>query len=282
MDKFGKSPFILNKCIVNTDGNSFVPVSVLNKLRQQAVDQLSSVRIQSQYRKAVNLSNWTAPVCGLKTTSGIRFAACVENEQQAQRCREKGVIVYQSQAPVTFPADTVVQTENCLAGSLDQAIQFQQAEIPFALDWSANVTNVRCLKQIEQMFPFMKTCYISPEILTGAVLSGGTADSYSVIESLVKSATAELGVVIWGNPRLMFTRKTLFEQPSCDLLTPDEKRLRIRKNTNAQSGSSVYEVRQIDYLNVIDKLKQTGLTEFRFDFVWLQPEEISEILSLLG
>lgn len=274
LNRFGESPFVLNRCEITTDGKTFVPASVLNSLRQSAVERLSQIRIQSSRRNAAEEKLWTPPVCAIQKSAPVRFAACVYNSEQAQYCRSKGLIVYPSLPPVRFPSDCFSQIDGAnIASHLDRAIQFEKSQTPFTMDWSVNVTNPRALVKLEKQFRFMKTCYISPETLTGAVLPGGIAERESAIQNLSRAASVDLGAVIVGAPRLMYTRKTLFNQDNVDLLNPDKRRLRVIRNgekpeTNGCSGSSVYEIKAVNYLNLADSLIRWGITELRFDFVW--------------
>ncbi len=242
LNRFGESPFCLNDFQCFTDQKAFVPASVLNGLRQKAVEQLAQERQTGRPRreKQTDWQKYPSPDF-IPPARKPRFAACVRTEEQEQFCRQRGWKVYREQTPVRFPDETTSQSESPLAGSLDEALRLERLNVPYSTDWTINVTNPRSLKTLERLLPNMRVCYISPELFTGAVLPGGAEETQSAVRALASAANVELGVVVFGAPRLMYTRKTLFQQPVTELVNPDGKRLRVERN--AIAGSSIYEIK---------------------------------------
>lgn len=278
LNRFGESPFCLKDFQCFTDQKSFVPASVLNGLRQKAVEQLTQERQTGRQRREKQSVWQKYPTPDfVPPTRKTGFAACVRTEEQEQFCHQHGWKVYREQTPVRFPDVTTIQSESPLAGSLDEALRLERINAPYAADWSINVTNPRSLKTLERLLPNMCVCYISPELFTGAVLPGGAGETESAVRALTSAAGVELGAVVFGSPRLMYTRKTLFDQSVTELVNPDGKRLRIERNDI--SGSSIYEIKPINNIRLIDKLTSWGITELRFDLSW---HTISELESWLN
>ena len=294
LNRFGESPFCLNGFQCETDSKSFVPASVLYGLRQKAVELLALARQIGRPRRD-NQSEWQTFPCPalVPPTSKPRFAACVRTEEQEQFCRQHGWTVYREQTPVRFPDVTTIQTESPLAGSLDEALRLERLNVPYAADWTINVTNPRSLKTLERLLPNMRVCYISPELFTGAVLPGGAEETQSAVRALASAASVELGVVVFGAPRLMYTRKTLFQEPVTELVNPDGRRLRVERNEIA--GSSIYEIKEASCeLRVARNrspysllpipyslLPNLGITELRFDLSWHTITELEKWLNPL-
>ena len=301
LDRFGESPFCLRGFQCETDQKSFVPASVLNGLRQKAVEQLAQARQTGRPRREKQ-SEWQKFPCPgfVSSASKPRFAACVRTEEQEQFCRQHGWIVYREQTPVRFPDVAPVQSESPLAGSLDEALRLERLNVPYSADWTMNVTNPRSLKTLERLLPNMRVCYISPELFTGAVLPGGTGETQSAVRALASAASVDLGVAVFGSPRLMYTRKTLFQEPVTELVNPDGRRLRVERNEIA--GSSIYEIKDIRLSNKQDAIGlgmqapqktppycllptiyylNLGITELRFDLSQLTISELEKWLNPL-
>ena len=303
LNRFGESPFCLNGVQCETDQKAFVPASVLNGLRQKAVEQLSQKRQIGRTRRDKQ-TDWQKYPCPdfVPPARKPRFAACVRTEEQEQFCRQHGWIVYREQTPVRFPDETTSQSEFPLAGSLDEALRLERLNVPYSTDWTINVTNPRSLKTLERFLPNMRVCYISPELFTGAVLPGGAEETESAVRALASAASVELGVVVFGAPRLMYTRKTLFQQPVTELVNPDGKRLRVERN--AIAGSSIYEINEsckwlvlsgkdakrssnfpltTNHLPLLpySQLPNLGISELRFDLSQLTISELEKWLNPL-
>ncbi len=303
LNRFGESPFCLNDFQCFTDSQAFVPASVLNGLRQKAVEQLAQLRQTGRPRreKQTDWQKYPSPDF-IPPARKPRFAACVRTEEQEQFCRQHGWIVYREQTPVRFPDETTSQSESPLAGSLDEALRLERLNVPYSTDWTINVTNPRSLKTVERLLPNMRVCYISPELFTGAVLPGGAEETESAVRALASAARVELGVVVFGAPRLMYTRKTLFQQPVTELVNPDGKRLRVERN--AIAGSSIYEINESCKWLVLSgkdakrssnfplttnhlplfpysQLPNLGISELRFDLSQLTISELEKWLNPL-
>ena len=283
LNRFGESPFCLNGFQCVTDQKAFVPASVLNWLRQKAVEQLSQERQVGRPRREKQ-SEWQkfpSPDF-VPPARKPRFAACVRTEEQEDFCRQHGWTVYREQTPVRFPDVTTNQSESPLAGSLDEALRQERLNVPYAADWTINVTNPRSLKTLERILPNMRVCYISPELFTGAVLPGGAEETQSAVRALASAANVELGVVVFGAPRLMYTRKTLFQEPVTELVNPDGRRLRVERNEIA--GSSIYEIKETSRSLLpipYSLLPNLGISELRFDLSQLTITELKKWLNPL-
>lgn len=270
-DRFGGTIFALDSLSVQTDGNAFVPLSLINNLRQQATQELERKLNETSAREpnlceASGAETNRAPElksevsvgdspANLRSKSesndpeslktGLRIcSACVWTKEQALKCRELGFKrIYRAQVPTCFDPESEVNFRADpeigsifsyfpLAATLEEAIRLQNLGVPFALDTALNITNVRALAWYEKRFPAMDTCFLSVEALSGAVWENKTKESYSALERLTRSTDRPLGLVLYGRVRDMYTRKTLFDEPMVPLSIPPENQIRLRVYRN--------------------------------------------------
>ncbi|MBQ8363547.1 MAG: DUF3656 domain-containing protein, partial [Thermoguttaceae bacterium] len=195
LDRFGETPFYLDDAEIRFDADVFVPKSLLNGLRQEAVEALDRKIVESRRRVA------QAPVAQVRQTAQVSpldenapfagdalipyFTAVVRNRAQFDVCRRFGVerIHFETQ-PVqfenrpryqeAFQRDAAVAP---LAGSLAAAVRFERSQAdaeaqprrPFALDWTFNVGNARAVRYLADRFASADLLYLSPEISDRAV-----------------------------------------------------------------------------------------------------------------
>ena len=332
LNRFGGTIFYLDNCTVATDGAAFVPLSMINNIRQEAAEELERKIVQATRRAngtgadstdielSGNVSGNVSTTVSLSASNRTvrRFSANVWTDEQAEKCLELGVErIYRAQAPTCFAPQTVVRASDgaeeqtvCrqnvsssegsvsgsrafetgafrLAATLEEAIRLQNQGVSFSLDTPLNITNVRALNWYEKRFPAMDTCFLSVELLTGAVLENKTSDSYSALERLTRSTNRTLGLVVYGRIRDMYTRKTLFSEPMVPLAVAPENQIRLRVYRNrdigaGETGSSVYLNQPVDYVDQADRLFKIGVQELRFDFTWESPDEIEAIVRRIG
>ncbi len=96
LSKMGDSIYKLNNCLILTDNNSFIKISMLNDLRRQAIDKLNELLLSSynvESKRSLNIK----PFIATKRTS-INYTAIVDNIEQYNICQNLGFneIIYSS------------------------------------------------------------------------------------------------------------------------------------------------------------------------------------------
>lgn len=310
LDRFGETPFYLDDAEIRFDADVFVPKSLLNGLRQEAVEALERKIVESHRRVS------RAPVAQVRPTAQISpalenaplagdalipyFTAVVRNRAQFDVCRRFGIerIHFETQ-PVqfenrpryqeTFQKDAAVAP---LAGSLAAAVRFErslsEARRPFALDWTFNVGNARAVRYLADRFEGADLLYLSPEIsdrAVDAIFADLAADDYLAKRRLT------LGLPVFGRLLAMFTQKTLFDAPFVRLTNADERRFLVEKNANRLPstgdaavdaspvvGSAVYLADPVDLLDALPAILRSGIGAVRFDFTNETPVEVERVL----
>ncbi|MDO4586926.1 MAG: U32 family peptidase [Planctomycetia bacterium] len=168
-----------------------------------------------------------------------------------------------------------------LAGSLFDAIFFNDQGIDFAADWTFNMGNRRAIQFYGERFPYLKTVFLSPELSERAC-----SEIVQKRDSCFPNRPVRLGLNIYGHLAAMFTRKTLFPQKITDLINQDGRNIAVVKNNqwfknqnSKMTGSSVYYSEPLDLIDAIPWIETLNLDELRFDF---SIESESEIVSIIN
>lgn len=314
LDRFGETPFYLDDAEIRFDADVFVPKSLLNGLRQEAVEALERKIVESFRRvckEPVAEIRRTAPTSPINESAPLAgdalipyFTAVVRNRAQFDVCRRFGIerIHFETQ-PVqfenrpryqeAFERDAAVAP---LAGSLAAAVRFERSQAdaeaqtrrPFALDWTFNVGNARAVRYLADRFESADLLYLSPEIsdrAVDAIFADLAADDYLAKRRLT------LGLPVFGRLLAMFAQKTLFDAPFVRLTNADERRFLVEKNANRLPptgdaavdarpvvGSAVYLADPVDLLDAIPTILRSGIGAVRFDFTNETPAEVERVL----
>ena len=314
LDRFGETPFYLDDAEIRFDADVFVPKSLLNGLRQEAVEILERKIVESYRRvgkEPVAEIRRTAQVSPLNESAPLSgdalipyFTAVVRNRAQFDVCRRFGIdrVHFETQ-PVQFENRPRYQEAfrndadvAPLAGSLAAAVRFERSQAeagsetrrPFALDWTFNVGNARAVRYLADRFASADLLYLSPEIsdrAVDAIFADLAADDYLAKRRLT------LGLPVFGRLLAMFTQKTLFDAPFVRLTNADERRFLVEKNANRLpptgdaavdarpvSGSAVYLADPVDLLDAIPAILRSGIGAVRFDFTNETSAEVERVL----
>ena len=230
LDRFGETPFYLDDAEIRFDADVFVPKSLLNGLRQEAVEALERKIVESYRRVAsepsaeirrtaqVSPTIENAPLAG--DTLIPYFTAVVRTRAQFDVCRRFGIDrVHIETQPVqfenrpryqeAFQRDAAVAP---LAGSLAAAVRFERSQTDaetqtrrsFALDWTFNVGNARAVRYLADRFASSDLLYLSPEIsdrAVDAIFADLAADDYLAKRRLT------LGLPVFGRLLAMSLKK---------------------------------------------------------------------------
>ncbi|MBQ7028947.1 MAG: U32 family peptidase [Thermoguttaceae bacterium] len=314
LDRFGETPFYLDDAEIRFDADVFVPKSLLNGLRQEAVEALERKIVES-YRRVSQASEAqvrrTAQITPTVENAPLAgdalipyFTAVVRTRAQFDVCRRFGIkrIHFETQ-PVQFENrpryQEAFQRDDAvapLAGSLAAAVRFERSQAdaetqtrrPFALDWTFNVGNARAVRYLANRFAGADLLYLSPEIsdrAVDAIFADLAADDYLAKRRLT------LGLPVFGRLLAMFTQKTLFDAPFVRLTNADERRFLVEKNANRLpptgdaavdarpvSGSAVYLADPVDLLDAIPTILRAGNGAVRLDFTNETPAEVERVL----
>ena len=314
LDRFGETPFYLDDAEIRFDADVFVPKSLLNGLRQEAVEALERKIVESYRRVAsepsaeIRRTAQVSPTIENAPLAGDAlipyFTAVVRTRAQFDVCRRFGIDrVHIETQPVqfenrpryqeAFQRDAAVAP---LAGSLAAAVRFERSQTDaetqtrrsFALDWTFNVGNARAVRYLADRFASSDLLYLSPEIsdrAVDAIFADLAADDYLAKRRLT------LGLPVFGRLLAMFTQKTLFDAPFVRLTNADERRFLVEKNANRLpptgdaavdarplSGSAVYLADPVDLLDAIPAILRSGIGAVRFDFTNETPAEVERVL----
>ncbi len=312
LDRFGETPFYLDKTRLEFDQNAFVPKSLLNALRQRASEELERAILDS-FRRVAPEKAAVAPAepSASETTSALRafapeeilkrLAASVRNRAQYDACRACGIRkIYYETRPAQFESRFRFCNSEALApiaGSLVEALRLEKHGRPYALSWFFNVANARATRFLAENLPNVDVVYLSPEISDRAVATLIENYSSNPIERPIV-----FGLPIYGRLLAMYTQKTLFEEPRVRLVNADDRRLIVERNSKFVSdafgdftaafapsdsdqppvapptGSSIYLDAQLNLLDVVPRMIESGVGELLLTFT---NETIAEIRRVI-
>lgn len=88
LEKLGNTPFGWESLIVETDGQGFIPVKIINELRREAIEKMTVLRIAPRRTLSI-LPETPDMIAGEKETFGI--SAKVRTPEQLEACEEAGI-----------------------------------------------------------------------------------------------------------------------------------------------------------------------------------------------
>ncbi|MBR2695159.1 MAG: U32 family peptidase [Thermoguttaceae bacterium] len=305
IDRFGTSPFGLQSLELDYDPDVFLPKSLLNKLRQDAVNQLKSLsavhrRNSSTINTMANIvsSEFVDHGCATKIAKPLplSYAAAVRTWAQGNAVLSSGITtMYRVPSPIRYEDEAIesgmekelIDFEKDLnphfsfqpiAGNITEALFYEERGILFTADTSFNVTNYESGLFLLEQFPHLSTLYLSNELSRNTLLRLGER-----LIPLLGDRGGRVGLSVYGHPIAMYTRKTIFDSKKVVLESQGRKFLLFRnkelfpekKITTPISGTSVF------YYPPLNILEETGDFpsgwELRFDFTIETPSEISEV-----
>ena len=308
VDRFGASPFRLQSAEFDFDSDTFIPKSLLSRLRQEAIRQLET-RCSASNKKAFEDCNGNSiipsehvemvfPLCE-QAALPLRYAAAVRTVAQGITVLSAGINhIYRIPAPIRYEDESAaammenefLNTEfdantpfkfQPIAGNITEAIFYEERGISFTADTSFNVTNYESGLFLLEKFTHLKTLYLSNELSRDTVLQLGNR----LIPHLSLRG-GRVGHTVYGHPIAMYTRKTLFPRKKTVLKSQGRKFLILRnkdlfaeKSSSASvTGSSIF------YFPPLNILRQTKNFpdgwELRFDFSIESPSEMKEVAEI--
>ena len=278
LDRFGQTPFRLDMeaLQIHVDDGVFVPTSVLNQVRQNAVAALEAKLEQGRPLKHAVEVKMPVETREPKETP-VRFSAAVTTLEQARTCQEMGIErIYHLAPPVHFARNQWDAAEGLtfsrLACSLWDAVAFSAEAVPFALDWTFNIGNTHAIAFCQQAF-HPELLFLSPEL---------SAERVAFLRR--HAPEVSLGLVVYGHLYGMYTRKTLFPENVVPLENQDGRPVLVTRNAANENhgettGSRVYYGEAMDLTPRLEELQRSGLQELRFDFTGETAEDVRRLLA---
>ncbi|MBQ9813011.1 MAG: U32 family peptidase [Thermoguttaceae bacterium] len=296
LDRFGETPFYLGSFKPTFDPDAFAPKSLLNQLRQEAVDALEKKTVESYRRVAAERPELVGEIKPKRVWSSDLeesidptpyLAAVVRTRAQYDACQKFGVPkIYAETRPVQFESRLRLQTPPEFApsaGTVAQAVVLEDKGEPFALDWFFNVGNARAVRYLSDRFPHADSICLSPEISDRAV-----AAIVTNVDQVVKDRGVKLALPVYGRLLAMFTQKTLFDAPTVKITNADDREILVEKNADRfdasddgsepVTGSSLYLREPLDLIDAIPWILKSGVQELRLEFTTERFAQVDEIL----
>jgi len=290
LSKLGNTPFTIDKIIINSDENIFIPIKNINKLRQELTEELIKLR---QENTISFIENKIEPKKEeITLTNEISFL--VRNENQIKELINKNVNIY-------------IEDYSIYKKYKNKNVYYRPPRAGFKLrnEEKMLITNNGYLKkynknQISDIYmntynsltlnllsKYVKKVGLSPELTT--------EDIQNIISSYKEKykTSPNVEVLVYGKLELMLMKycpvKYLTNQNNkCASCINNEFYLDDRKNNKFRLlKDEIHHMRVLDYqninlLNQIDYLKSIGVTNFRIDLLNETEKEIKEILEFLN
>ena len=298
-DRFGNTPFFIQNAEIVFDPDVFLPKSLLNTLRQEAVHNLEEqLRMEERRSCSEVCRNAVVEMPQMEEREHLpprQLAASVRTLAQGLAAYAAGISrLYRYPAPIRFEENAATELLEAelresdtskpvpfrfqpIAGNLTEALFYEEKGIPFAADTSFNVVNYESGLFLLEKFSCLQTIYLSNEISRSTTVRLGAE-----LAPLLARRGGRVGLSVYGHPIGMYTRKTLFEQRKAVLENDDKRRFLVLRNkelfaeidqNRGISGSSVFYEQPRNIFNEALSLQEGW--ELRYDFTLESPDEIT-------
>jgi len=294
LQKTGNTPFVVSKIKVEMDESLFLPISSLNEIRRDALEELSMIR-STESKKEVVENDYEEETNPKSLASKITYTALVRNREQLDACREVGIeefytsdfSLYQefkNQIPIYYRMDRVMMKhpslskERLLIGELGSIYSYTK-ENEVVSDYYLNVGN-------HSMVQFLLEHGVKRVTLS-------VECSKEQIKTILKSqiSFSEIEIILYGHIEAMITKYC----PLSLALKKKEGSCNVCRNGKIYSlrdrNGAIYpmiqsnEFTHIFYHTPIEReLKEYrlfGVTHFRFEFLNETKDEILSIVKKL-
>lgn len=294
LQKTGNTPFIVSKITVEMDDHLFLPISSLNEIRRDALEELSLIR-RMESKKEVIETHYEEKIVPKKITSKITYTALVRNREQLDACRKAGIeefytpdfSLYQefkNLIPIYYRLDRVMMNhpslskERLLIGELGSVYSYA-TENEVVSDYYLNVGN-------HSMIQFLLEHGVKRVTLS-------VECSKEQIETLLKKQISfpEIEMILYGHIEAMITKycplSLVFkkEQGACNICRSGKTYAFKDRNGAIYPMIQSKELTHIFYHTPIkhdlDKYASIGITHFRFEFLNETKDEILSIVKKL-
>ena len=279
--KVGNTPFMVSQININTDENIFIPVSVINNLRRDALNKLKEIRenkkvqyIENEYQEIINKEECLKGISVLaKTKEQIKALKelNVENIIVSNKNLMTDDLIYRiprDNMHHSYPYPKLMATDYA---SLDKYK-------PERGDYFLNITNHYTLDYLNM---YAKLLTISPEL------------SIDNMKDIMKhyNFNKNIEVLIYGNVELMIMKYCplnflVNKDKQCSICQNNNKyylkdrnnaMYRLENNPSTHS-TTILNYKKLDLINDIEELKKMGINNFRLE---LLDEDYNETKKLI-
>jgi len=295
LQKTGDTPFIVSKVTTDMDHNLFLPISSLNGIRREALEELKHIREMKREKEVIETNLEIPIVSKPHSIPKITYTALVRNREQLDACREVGIhefytpdfSLYQEfkeKIPIYYRMDRVMNEhpplskERLLVGELGSIYSYTE-ENEVVSDYYLNVGNHAMIDFLQEQG--VKRVTLSVEC------------SKEQIETILKKhgTFPEIEIILYGHIEVMITKYC----PLSLVLKKEQGPCNICRMGNTYSlkdrNGAIYPMIQSKELthifyhtptkNDVIKYKSSGVTHFRFEFLNETKDEISSIVKKL-
>ncbi len=293
--KTGNTPFVVSKITVDMDDNLFLPIPLLNGLRREILEELTSMRENEAPNKVVENSYQFPKILEESVSSKITYTALVRNKEQLLACREAGIeefytpdfSLYQEfkkELPIYYRLDRVMKNhpsfseERLLIGELGSVYSYASNN-EIVSDYYLNVANHSMIEFLQEHD--VKRITLSVEC------------SKEQINHLLKKQIkfSEIEMILYGHIEVMVTKYCPLslvlkkEQGACNLCKTGKIYSLKDRNGAVYPMMQSKELTHIFYHTPIEqeqkKYQSMGITHFRFEFLNETKDEILSIVKKL-
>ncbi len=263
----GDTTFRFKSIEVETDGKTFLPVSILKSLRREALAALTEKLLASYLRKV----SGTVKKMELDflDKGKVEISAVAANEKQREVIRSMGIDkVYLRQMHVAREARLgEVDTTEELATTLYHALARGKRERGTVLNWNLNITNTYALREVSKI-EGVDTVVLSPEI------NYDTMRNMGEVQGLRKAA------VIYGKLLGMYIEVPLAGRGRAESIQNEQGDTFVIRG-NEMGNTEVTLDKPMNLIPRLDDLEDAGLDEVILEFTDESPEEIRSVIESL-
>ena len=260
LSETGDTTFGFEGVDVETDGKTFLPVSILKNLRREALEELGE-KLLASYKRELEGSMITEEIVYKKKESPV-ISAVAFDENQRELIKSLGIEkVYLKQMQVAKEDKLKnIDTNEKLATTLYHVLEGPKG---LTVNWNLNITNTYALREMAKI-ENIETITISPEL------------NYDTIRNIGEVEGIKKALVIYGKLLGMYIEVPLVRKES-KLINEQNDTMTLTKNKEGNT-----EVRLEAPMNLIpklDELSDSGADELILEFTDETPEEIKNIIE---
>lgn len=263
----GDTTFRFKDIEVETDGKTFLPVSILKNLRREALASLTEKLLASYLRKV----SGTVKKMELDflDKGKLEISAVAANEKQREVIRSMGIDkVYLRQMHVARETRLgEIDTTEQLATTLYHALARGKKEEGTVLNWNLNITNTYALREVSKI-EGVDTVVLSPEI------NYDTMRNMGEVQGLRKAA------VIYGKLLGMYIEVPLAGKGRTETIQNEQGDTFVIRG-NDMGNTEVTLDKPMNLIPRMDDLEDAGLDEVILEFTDESPEEIRSVIESL-
>ena len=241
LSEIGETEFLLESSIINYDGISFIPVSIIKELRNRALSELRS-KIEFSYRRKKEGKAVLIVHGEQDSTVYQRTAALCQTKEQEEACKKAGIEKIYKKSEIAFSYGEIAR------------------EGTTAVDWTMNSFNSYVM-EFYSRYRNIKIVYLSPELSIEEI---GKIEGFGI----------EKGAVVYGKIRAMAIRGSILAGK--DKIKNEEGDC-FEVKSSKEHGTEIYFDKPL--VADISKLKKAGVKEIRFDFTDETEIEIEKIIE---